>query len=702
MAEISDSFDTVSVSSSQSSSRTTSDLFSHSLIRTEENKSPEWQPDWIFLCRHCKSYGTHVHTNFRKHFEAHHQVLVSTRPSCTKLETQRQLDQLYRTSKDEDIITFDKKVFQKQLNHNIIDDALVRLIAVRRLPLRLVEWPEFHTFCQVLNPESKQSIIQSHGSLPKRFTAIYEQDKAIVRSKLQAIESKIHISLDVWTAPNRFLLLGVCAHYMDRTYNKAQRTLLALREIRGHTAQEQFEVLITVLKEYDIVRSLGTIIGDNASSNDKLCRMISTYYSEQLSLEWNTYQRIRCLGHVLNLVVQAYLFYDQIKLTDLESYDIKEEIQAQHLNTLSSEVITEQEEEEETKKYEEVKRLQFRMIGALGKLHNIVIHIRSSAARSQQFKRLAGKIIPLDNRTRWNSWYTMLSVALDKESAVDSYIKLWAADLQDDELSLQDWQQLRTTYLNLQPFYEATITNEGYISSIGEVLPTMFILRIILNKHMLSSYDTPKLKLKGKAKKELIAPTQPWKKAYDVFTKYLQLFEQSPIYLLALLLSPTRRLRYFNGIWKDKTLQEEKLNICKAFWAQWRKKQEILTSYDSLYHSPLKKDENLSEFQQISRQLDWYHRRPQCQDELEDFVSQEPYDISPASTLSWWNQETQKQRFPQLSTLAHEILSIPAMSDEPERIFSAARRTISWERAQIKPIILEQMECIKYWTQHTL
>jgi hypothetical protein len=147
MAETSDSFDTLLVSSSQSSSRTSSDLFSHSLTRTEENKSLEWQPDWVFLCRHCKSYGTHVHTNFRKHLEIRHQILVSIRSSRTKLDTQRQLDQLYYISKDEDITTFNKKVFQKQLNHNIINKALVRLIAVRRLPLRLVKWPEFHTFC---------------------------------------------------------------------------------------------------------------------------------------------------------------------------------------------------------------------------------------------------------------------------------------------------------------------------------------------------------------------------------------------------------------------------------------------------------------------------------------------------------------------------------------------------------------------------
>jgi hypothetical protein len=33
--------------------------------------------------------------------------------------------------------------------------------------------------------------------------------------------------------------------------------------------------------------------------------------------------------------------------------------------------------------------------------------------------------------------------------------------------------------------------------------------------------------------------------------------------------------------------------------------------------------------------------------------------------------------------MAIDILSIPAMSDEPERVFSGARRTISWERAQL-------------------
>jgi hypothetical protein len=47
--------------------------------------------------------------------------------------------------------------------------------------------------------------------------------------------------------------------------------------------------------------------------------------------------------------------------------------------------------------------------------------------------------------------------------------------------------------------------------------------------------------------------------------------------------------------------------------------------------------------------------------------------------------------------MALDILSIPAMSDVVERVFSGARCTISWERAQLEPPTIEMVECIKHW-----
>jgi hypothetical protein len=42
------------------------------------------------------------------------------------------------------------------------------------------------------------------------------------------------------------------------------------------------------------------------------------------------------------------------------------------------------------------------------------------------------------------------------------------------------------------------------------------------------------------------------------------------------------------------------------------------------------------------------------------------------------------------------ILSIPAINDKPERVFSKTRRTISWERAQLGAENIEKMEYLKY------
>ena len=47
--------------------------------------------------------------------------------------------------------------------------------------------------------------------------------------------------------------------------------------------------------------------------------------------------------------------------------------------------------------------------------------------------------------------------------------------------------------------------------------------------------------------------------------------------------------------------------------------------------------------------------------------------------------------------MAIDILSILAISDKPERVFSGVCRTISWERAKLSAENIERVECLKYW-----
>lgn len=47
--------------------------------------------------------------------------------------------------------------------------------------------------------------------------------------------------------------------------------------------------------------------------------------------------------------------------------------------------------------------------------------------------------------------------------------------------------------------------------------------------------------------------------------------------------------------------------------------------------------------------------------------------------------------------MAIDILSIPLISDELERVFSGGRRTIQWDRGQLEPETIEWRECLKQW-----
>jgi hypothetical protein len=69
-------------------------------------------------------------------------------------------------------------------------------------------------------------------------------------------------------------------------------------------------------------------------------------------------------------------------------------------------------------------------------------------------------------------------------------------------------------------------------------------------------------------------------------------------------------------------------------------------------------------------------------------------DITP---LGWWCDPTTRRRYPRLSRMAIAILSIPAESTEPERTFSGARRTCSWDRLSLTCSKIEIVECIGSW-----
>ena len=65
--------------------------------------------------------------------------------------------------------------------------------------------------------------------------------------------------------------------------------------------------------------------------------------------------------------------------------------------------------------------------------------------------------------------------------------------------------------------------------------------------------------------------------------------------------------------------------------------------------------------------------------------------------IDYWLDSKQKQDYPNLSRMAIDILSIPAMSSDPERAFSAAKITLTDRRNKLSMEMIECLECLKSW-----
>jgi hypothetical protein len=406
------------------------------------------------------SYNTSVITNLRRHLLNKHNIEISPKQPIARVQGYQNLQEIWSNSEDCMKDTIQNTVFSAHLKKDIVRKALVRFIVQQRLALSIVERPAFHTFVRALNPLADEHIIPtSHNTIRTAILSDWYEEKLILQRDLSHAISKINISLDIWTSPNRILFLGIVGYFVRPNSYYLQKNLLGLRQIGGHSGEEQFTVLRTILEEYDISDKLGVIIGDNASTNDTLCRTIAKWYHDNQERAWDAEtQRIRCLGHIINLIVQAFLFSgssSSYSLKDLEKAD---------------------QQEQDGILFDVVQQKEIRKIGPLGKLHNIVVHIRSSAPRTKEFTTGAHKMIPLDNRTRWNSWYMMISAAIRLEKEVDFYTKN-QPDLKSDTLEQGDWELLRTMADFLKTFKDITLENEGDKKSLSASLPSLFILK---------------------------------------------------------------------------------------------------------------------------------------------------------------------------------------------------------------------------------
>ncbi|ODQ70007.1 hypothetical protein LIPSTDRAFT_35880, partial [Lipomyces starkeyi NRRL Y-11557] len=177
------------------------------------------------------------------------------------------------------------------------------------------------------------------------------------------------------------------------------------------------------------------------------------------------------------------------------------------------------------------------------------------------------------------------------------------------------------------------------------------------------------------------------------FDKYYSMTDVTSVYAAAIILHPSRRKHYIRQNC-DSIYHQSAFDAVENLWKiEYKDKATVNVSTICASNDP-------DVFDEFARDLD-VTASTITSDEYEAFANHTPFGIS-TTALEWWLEERQRKLYPSLQKMAIDILSIPAMSSEPERVFSGARRTISWDRARLGAANIEPTECLKSWLRSNI
>ena len=366
-----------------------------------------------------------------------------------------------------------------------VTDLVLSWIVSSDQPFNAVENPYLRKLFQLLSryPQLIHWVPTSGRTTRRNMDAWYEQEKKALQATLASASFKKHLSFDTWTSPNSTALLAIVAHFINNKF-ELQTTLLAMVQLKSsHTGEAQATEILAIIKDFGIQPSVGYFQCDNISSNDTCIATLLGHFPPNLTspdvLGDKKERRLRCLGHIINLVAKAFI----------------------------AQANTRGWQEEDDKP------------GLIKRLHNIVHFIRRSPRRREAFARvmefrqtpatevdkfnlfLTGSDDPTpddpapslqlvaDNETRWNSTYFMVERAIKLRESIDLYYVHSVAEKDGisakDILKDNDWETLVELQAVLRPFALVTKRFEGNGPTLPSVVQALYYLRESLANYRL-------------------------------------------------------------------------------------------------------------------------------------------------------------------------------------------------------------------------
>ena len=606
---------------------------------------------------------------------------------------------------------FDKDSFQRLLLEWVVD---------ANISFRQPEHWRLRRVFEYLNPSVAATNAHiSHNTVRRRITDLHLRYKSQIINHLSTVPGQIHIAFDGWRSRNRHALYGVVCFYIDSN-GAPSKLVLGLPELKiSHSGENIAAQIMEILESYDILEKVGYITLDNAANMDTATEEIA----DALGFDPQK-RRVRCFGHVLNLVVKALLFGHKSEAFEAEVDGELGVDAGQH----------------------EV----WRKKGPIGKLHNLVHWIHRSDKLTYRLRALQEEFLersdsprsraskPLDvvcdNQTRWLSTFYMIRRALKLRPFLEDLAEKITIEFnrerrngtrrkeelplclrEESLLSEKDWTVIKLMERVLIDFEEALRMLEGdgqrrlrkggraeSYGNMWDVASTYEFLMDRLEEWKLTaeSYPDPE--------HFKINVNLGWDKLNEYYTK----LDESPAYYASAILHPVSRWGYFENTWTDQEqlpwLQNAK-QLVRRLWEEEYK--SLPTQSVPEEEPPLKRFKVMSALERHrayrtstlpGRTCSAQGSMNAAHDEYDHWLSH-PDAKNDAMVTDpvqyWWGK---RNEYPRLSRMALDLLSIPPMSAECERLFSVSGQMVSPLRTRLEASTIGITQTLRSWVRSGL
>ncbi|XP_020999373.1 zinc finger BED domain-containing protein RICESLEEPER 2-like [Arachis duranensis] len=337
---------------------------------------------------------------------------------------------------------------------------------------------------------------------------------------------------------------------------------------------------------------------------------------------------------------------------------------------------------------------------AAHKIRESIKYLRKSESRMAKFKECFEDIegleyttaLCLDVPTRWNSLYAMLSSAISYKKAFEMY-KLKEAGFREYCLSSDEWRRTEKIRDFLLPFYETTklMSGTSYPTSNLYFLQVWQIQLILMN-----SLKNDEVLIRNMGEKMMIKFKKYWEK-YNVVLAFGAVLD--PRFKLNTLVHCYNEIGPISA--KDK-VELVKSKLYKLFEVYDHNSSTTVESSSQLSSNFSQATSSAIGTQLIKIVGDLMSRNQEVEvksgkNQLDIYLTEATLFCNDAiiDVLQWWKDN--HHRFPTLSLMARDLLSIPITTVASESAFSMGSHVLNKYRSHLLPDNVKAVICTRNW-----